>query len=66
MTLGDFNGDGKLDVVAIGGNPSGVGWNLNGFFLAMATGHFEAARTFSSQIRPSGRPRFYRRFQPGR
>ena len=41
MTVGDFNGDGKLDLVAVGASPTGPGWVL-AMFLGNGDGTFRA------------------------
>jgi hypothetical protein len=44
MAAGDFNGDGKLDFVTVGGNPNGAGWIIT-TFLGNGDGTFRNAAT---------------------
>ena len=44
MGVGDFNGDGKLDFVAVGAPPSGSGWAIN-VFLGNGDGTFRVGST---------------------
>ncbi|MGO9086014.1 MAG: FG-GAP-like repeat-containing protein [Terriglobales bacterium] len=44
--VGDFNGDGKLDFVAVGANPNGAGWVLT-TFLGNGDGTFRNAASIS-------------------
>jgi hypothetical protein len=48
MTVGDFNGDGKLDFIAVGASPTGPGWVLT-TFLGNGDGTFRkgGAATFT-------------------
>ena len=46
MAVGDFNGDGKLDFVAVGANPNGAGWIMTSF-LGNGDGTFRNAGSFA-------------------
>ncbi len=67
MAVGDFNGDGKLDFVAVGANPNGAGWVLttflgngdgtfrNGGSLSFTDSAADIARVFAGDFNRDGK-----------